>query len=467
MAERAAIDGFWLPTLDPRPDVQIRPFGPDKVPVRVPELDPGRLQALVRDLRDHGTRVLAERRTGELVEAVAGAAARLTRPGSPLCRELLERMPGLTGYSEAMIQLGLERMGEGWTVEALEGAMRGEFGDPSVLDGFRPREPGGRHRAYGPSASVHIFSGNIPGVAVSSLIRALCVKSACLGKTAAGEPYLAVCFARALAQVDEELARCVAVTYWPGGSEALESAAFAEADLVIAYGGDRTIAEIRGRVPPTVRFLGYPNRVGAALIGAGALADRRRAELTAEALAGDVVTFDQQGCVAPHMVYLERGGGVTPDELARVLADQLDDLATRLPRRRMSPAESSRIHQLRAAAEMRGATVLASARGTEWTVILEEGRGFEISPLNRVVHLRPVPALSAAVPELAAVGRHLQTVAIAGLPEAAVEEIADALGAVGATRIVPVGKAAWPAPNWHHDGRFQFLDLVRFVDLEV
>jgi hypothetical protein len=50
--------------------------------------------------------------------------------------------------------------------------------------------------------------------------------------------------------------------------------------------------------------------------------------------------------------------------------------------------------------------------------------------------------------------------------ERELETVAVELGAIGATRIVPIGQAAWPSPHWHHDGRFQFMDLVRFTDLE-
>jgi hypothetical protein len=132
----------------------------------------------------------------------------------------------------------------------------------------------------------------------------------------------------------------------------------------------------------------------------------------------------------------------------------------------MAPAESSLIHQARAQAEVRGATVLASPRGTDWTVIVEDSAEFEPSPLNRLIRVAPVDRLADALEALRRVGRHLQTVAIAA-DSNELGPLATALGDIGATRVVAVGDAAWPAPYWHHDGRFQFLDLVRFVDLEV
>lgn len=474
MAERAALDAYWLPddrlgTAGPFGDsgieTQERALGPGHVPMRVPAFSPHTLRELLAGLRRRRNAVLSERPVVEILDSVGKAARRLTSPGAPLYQQLLDTLPELTGYSRRMIEIGLERMGAGWTSEALRSAIESEFGGLAVLDDFQPRPTGGFQRAFGPPLTVHVFSGNIPGISVSSLIRALCVKSASFGKTAAGEPYLAVCFARALAEEDAELAGCLAVAYWPGGSEDLEAVAFSEAGAVIAYGSDETVNDIGCRVSAATRFIGYPNRVGAALATRAALSSKRAPEL-ARGAALDVATFDQQGCVSPHTIYAETGGDVEPLDFAHRLADALEELSREIPRGAMSPGESALIHQLRAHAEIRGATILAGERGTDWTVIVEEGAEFEASPLNRVVRVCSVDDVWEAVSALEKVGIHLQTVAVAGEGDE-VRSLAARLGAIGATRVVPVGAAAWPAPHWHHDGRFQFMDLVRFVDLEA
>ncbi|MGD8869842.1 MAG: acyl-CoA reductase, partial [Gemmatimonadales bacterium] len=250
MADGSELNAYWLPEIDGLElEIRERRFGPGKVRLCVPQLTPAALKEVLACLRRNRSAHLAGRPLGELLDAIDAAARRLTRPGEAIREELLRVLPDLTGYSPQMIALGLERMAAGWSATALRGAMQGEFGDLSVLERFRPRESGGRQRAVAAPLTVHIFSGNIPGVSVSSLVRALCVKSASLGKTAEGEPYLAVAFARALAEEAPELARCLAVVYWPGGSADLETAAFAEAGCIIAYGSDETVSRIRGRVP--------------------------------------------------------------------------------------------------------------------------------------------------------------------------------------------------------------------------
>ena len=466
MADLPALNGYWLPDVQGLElAVREKPFGPGHVPMRVPDLMPHALREVLVSLKANRSKYLAQRPVAAVLEAIDAATKRLTRPGGDLYDELVETLPSLTGYSQRMIEIGLERMGAGWTAEALRGALEGEFGSIAVLDDFQPRQPRGLQRAFGAPLTIHIFSGNIPGVSVTSLIRALCVKSSSFGKTAAGEPYFAVCFARALAEVDAELADCIAVAYWPGGSEDLEDVAFSEAGVVIAYGGDETVSGIGCRVPASARFIGYPNRVGATLISGSALNSADVLSL-ARAAALDVVTFDQQGCVSPHTVYVEKGGEVEPLEFASELASALETLSVEIPRGTMAPGESALIHQLRAQAEMRGATVLASERGTEWTVIVEDRIEFQPSPLNRVIQVQPVNDLADALSALERVGPHLQTVALAA-EAAEVGSLATKLGDIGATRLVSVGEAAWPAAHWHHDGRFQFMDLVHFVDLDA
>lgn len=456
------LDGFWLPGLDADAlSLEERRFGPGEVTLRLPRLTPDQLSVQLDSLLE-ARGGLAARPIGEILPALEAAAAAITRPEGAGYDELVRTLPGLTGYSRRMIELGLERTGRNWTASALASALEGELGSLEVLDEFRARAAGGLHRAFGPGLTVHVFSGNIPGVSVSSLIRAFCVKSASFGKTAVGEPYLAARFARALADVDAELGRCVAVTYWPGGQAELERVAFERAEAVVVYGADSTVADVRRRLPAATRFIGYPNRVGAGIVLAGAL---DRPDEWARRAATDVIAFDQHGCVSPHVLFVEKGGPTTPSRFAERLAAALEEASGEIPRGSLSAGESSAIHQARGSAEMRGATVWASEGGTAWTVIFEDDPAFEPSPLNRVVHVRAVADAEEALAALESVAGWLQTVALA-CDEGEIEVLAGRLGALGATRIVPMGQASWPSPGWHHDGRFQFLDLLRFTDVE-
>ncbi|HET8656845.1 MAG TPA: acyl-CoA reductase [Longimicrobiaceae bacterium] len=465
------ISVFHLPAL---PGVQTDPWrqgapGAEDPGLRVARLTPELLATQVRALRAAREAHLAERPVAEVVRAVDRVAVRLLDHGDELRRDAEARLPALTGSSPEMVRFVLDRMAADWRAERLTGLLRAEFDDPGVLDGFRPRRGGGRTRAYGPRLTMHVCSGNVPGVAVTSVIRSLLVKSAALVKTAAGEPLLAALFARGLAEADAGLGECLAVTHWPGGESALESVALEGADAVIVYGGRDAVESLRSRTPSGVRFLGYGHRLSFGVVAREALAGGGAADL-ARAAALDVATFDQQGCVSPHLFYVEEGGELSPREWTATLADALARVEADLPRSALAPEESSAIRQLRGEVEFAalvggGAALHAPAGGTAWTAIFDPEPAFAASCLNRVVRVKPVSRLDEVGDLVRSLAPVLQSVGVAG-PADRLEPLADALGRLGASRITPIGRMAWPPPDWHHDGLPPLRTLVRWCDWE-
>lgn len=459
------IDAFHLPGLREE-EIQrweIREYDDGALRLRVPHLEPAALERVLDRLRAARTRHLAHRPVSEIVQALDRTAALFLYPESPV-RTLAERaLPAVTGYSPAMIRLVLDRMAADWRAPALEGLLRAELGDPAVLDSFCQGV-----RAFGPELAFHVFAGNVPGVAVTSLIRSLLVKSATLGKTAAGEPLLPALFASTLARLEPELGECLAVTYWPGGAEPLEEVALRGADTVIVYGGGEVVESVRRRLPAGARLIEHGPRLSLALVAREALTAERAGE-TAAALALATATFDQQGCVSPHVAYVERGGEVAPEKFAALVAAALERVEEELPRGRLSAAEAATIHQLRGAAEFRAIAgrqvrVLASA-GTEYTVIYDEEPGFTPSCLNRVLRIIPLDDLGGVPRHLAPFGSYLQTIGIAASAGRRAA-LAEPLGQLGASRITTLEAMPWPPPTWHHDGQEPLRELLRWVDLD-
>jgi hypothetical protein len=462
------IDAFHLPALS-HPPTTAWPYGKDAdaFEVRVPRLTPALLREQVTALVDARERYLARRPVAEIVEVIDRVALRLLDPADELRVTAERALPAITGYSPPMIGRVLDRMAADWRAAPLRELLRAEFGDPRVLDGFQPgARQHGRVAAFGPRLATHVFSGNVPGVAVTALVRSLLVKAATLGKTAAGEPLLAALFARGVAQVDSALGACLAVTYWAGGDEAMEKAAFEHADAVVAYGGGDALAAIRARAPAGARFLGYGPKLSFGAVGR----DRLTEELAPDAACSaalDASTFDQQGCVSPHLFYVEEGGEVSPREWAALLAREMEAVERQLPRGTLAPGEASAIRQLRARAEFAagGTELFASREGTAWTVVYEPSPKFEASCLNRVVRVKPVADLSRVPALVEAYGSVLQTVGVTAAP-GATQALAAELGRLGASRVVPLGRMAWPPPYWHHDGQPPLGSLVRWCDLE-
>lgn len=463
------IDAFHLPAIGSPPVAAWR-AGEMEIPdLRTAVLDPELLRAQLSSLREAGE-LLARRPVAEIVTVIDGVAARLLDPADELRRTAESMLPRVTGSSAEMTSRVLDGMGADWRRPRLEELLRSELGDPAALDGFTTR--GGestRVRAMGPGLTLHFLSGNIPGIGVTSLIRALLVKSPSLAKSGAGEPVLPALFARGVAEADAELGRCLAVAYWQGGDAPLEQVALEMADAVIAYGGRRAIESIRERTPRDTIFLGYGQKLSFGLIARESLsAAGARAAAADAALA--VAMFDQHGCVSPHLFYAESGGETAPSAWAGMLADELERLRTELPRGPLLAGESAAIVQTRGSSEFEALAggeveVHASPGGTDWTVIFSTDPAFEASCLNRVARVKAIDDIAHIAPLVRDVAPYLQTVGVAG-PDGRIEPVAEALARAGASRIAPLANMPWPPPAWHHDGRPPLRDLLRWCDWE-
>jgi hypothetical protein len=455
--------GFHLP---PGMELEVESRELGGVRLESPRATPELVHALAGRLREARRAHLAERPLPEIIALVDGVARRFLDAGDPLRREAERLLHAVGGHSPEMARLILDGMASGWRAEPLHRLVARELGDGAALDGFQ-RVPGGGAltRAYGPELTTHVFSGNVPGVAVTSLVRALLVRSASLGKTAATEPVLPVLFCRAVAEADAGVGACLAVLSWEGGAaKEVEAAAFGEADAVIAYGGAQALRSIAARIPVGTRFLAYGPHLSLGVVLREATGDDEA--LRAAALA--VATFDQQGCVSPHAFLVEEGGARTARDWAAALADQMERLRTELPRRSLDASEVTAIHGARSDAEFGGAPdslVLASATDTSWTVIVDPAGGITPSCLNRMVRVHPVRGEAEITGLVAPLGGALQSVGVAG-EAARVRALAGTLGSLGATRVTPLASLPWPAADGHHDGRPALADLLRWTELE-
>ncbi|SDD02086.1 Acyl-CoA reductase (LuxC) [Paenibacillus sp. UNCCL117] len=470
-ASGAVLEACLLPRgLEPEQWTERKLEGPaGTLVLKLPVLSPELLGQIAREVAARREAYLAGLRTERIVELLDRAVARWLDPAYEL-RLLAETwLPVMTGYDGEMIRLELKRFFRTFRRKELLRFLDEEFDAAGVLDEFRPRKHGGMSRAYGPELIFHVFSGNVPGLPVWSLIMGLLLKSAAIGKTSSAEPLMAVLFARTLAEIDEELADCLAILPWKGGSEELEQPLLEAADAVVVYGSQRTVEQLRSRTPAGRTFLSYGHKISFAMIGREALSADRFRE-TARKLAEDASVYDQQGCLAPHGVFVEEGGAVSARQFAQLVAAEMEHYQQKKPRAVLTEAEATAIRLVRQRMELRGLqgepiSVYASAGGTEWTVIYHGAAGFEASPLNRTLHVFACEELSQAVRLLRPYRDYLQTAGLAVGPDR-LERTAAMLGSCGVTRLCAIGQMARTPAGWHHDGRMNLLDLVRWVDLE-
>ncbi|MCS6860690.1 MAG: hypothetical protein NZT92_10270 [Abditibacteriales bacterium] len=431
------------------------------VPLRIAMIDSKRLALIASRLR--GAFALRQMPLADVVDALGETARRWQSPSFAFRQVAEEYLPKLTGYSRPVIARGLDHLFNELSRDNLWALLEEEFGDPLVLDTWRPRRRArGKVRAFGPPLSLHVIAGNIPGIGVQSLIFGLLVKSPSIVKTASDEPLLTALFAQSLHEVAPALAQNAAVMWWAG--EETVWLPVEVTDVVMAYGSNETIEVYRKMLPAGCRFVNYGHRYSIALI-----AREYATEKTARLLAIDMAMYDQQGCLSPHQCWVEEGGALSPQAFAESLADALDaieaDLPSyRAPHKRMKSFITKHIQEVRTVCEMSGGTVYKSAQGAIWTVLFHPTVIAQLPALFRGILVSSVSNLE-ELPHLESPDA-LQAIGIAAPPERAPTIMDAYAAATGVNRFCPIGKMQFPPLLWHHDGRPNLTDLVRWVDWE-
>ncbi len=434
--------------------------------------------SIVRDacqtLKQNRERYLAERTTSSLIRIIASVAQNWLESNDPFRNEALEDGPKATGFSRETLAVGLDGFFKQITKENLQALVLQEFGDLQRLDSVSANSDEQKlDRASfvrGPELIAHITGGVIPNPTLLSMIFGLLTRSAQFVKCASGTAFIPRLFAHSIYEAEPKLGACLEIAEWRGGSELLENALFAEADCVTATGSDETLETIRKRLPQKTRFLGYGHRVSFAFVTEQILSGMNPQKVVSRA-AQDVVAWNQLGCLSPHVIYVESGGKISPEQFAELLAVELHTIEQREPRGKLSVEESANIAYRRSLYEIRAAhspdtKMWRSADSTDWTVTFENDPLFQLSCLNRFIYVKAVADLTQALRGADSVRGKVSSVGIAATEDRA-KGIAGELARWGVTRICPLGQMQNPSLLWRHDGRPALGDLITWTDWEM
>ncbi len=233
------------------------------VPVSMPVLAPDQLATIGAHLAGARDRVLAERSVDSIVAVLDALAEAWLDDDTPERQRALEVLPRITGTSAAMIRESIDLEQASSRADHMERALRSEFGNPAVLDGFvdNPLLGGaGQTMAVGPTLTGAVFSSNIPALPHLTAMRSLLVKSAFWGRTSRREPTFLPLYLSTLERLDPDLAACTASLWWPREARELEEPFLAASDCFVGWGGPEAEAHFRAVVPPETRFVFHGQR---------------------------------------------------------------------------------------------------------------------------------------------------------------------------------------------------------------
>lgn len=424
-------------------------------------------------LKRNRVQYLLARSTQALVEVLCGVAENWLQPEYPFRKFALEAGPAATGFSRGTLANGLDNFFKQFTLENFNALLVQELGHARRLDDIvsNPSEEKLSRGAVarGPELLAHITAGNIPSPTLMSIALGVLTRSAQFVKCASGASFLPRLFAHSLYDAEPKLGACLEIASWRGGRSDIEKVLFEESDCVTATGSDEALAAIRHHVPAGVRFLGYGHRLSFAYVTGEALSGFQ-VKKTAARAATDVVAWNQLGCLSPHVIYVEHGGGVAAEHFSEMLAEELARREETEPRGDVAAETAATIASRRAFYEVRAAhspdtRFWRSENSTAWTVVYEADARFQLSCLNRFIYVKGVTDLKTALENADIVRGKVSAVGIAASEEKA-RELAGQLAAWGVTRVCPLGQMQNPPLTWRHDGRPALGDLVTWVDFE-
>ncbi len=403
----------------------------------------------------------------EILERVADIWA---DPEHPLYREALGGLPGRIGFSAAMVAEGLAVVSSLCRRETCLARVRGELGDPALLDGWVERPALGHALRAWPRAPVlHISAGNVFVGAVDSLLAGILTKNVNILKLSRVDPVFPALFLESIRQVDSRglVWPNQALVTWKGGDASVETPLLTAGLTVVFWGGEEALVALRRQADPGTRFIENGPRYSFALVDV----EQLRAGMPDDVLRGlalDLCRWDQQACSSPHLVYLlggERRDGVA---LMDALRPHLAELAGTLP---VGPldfderVEIRRVRDLALMGQVEARSVLTAPDEQSWSLIYEDDAAFKISCLNRTLFIKPLPDLARLQQEVGPISRYLQTVGLWVRPawKAACEEL---LLGLGAKRLTVLGGMSEGKAGAPHEGAYLLAGLIDWVDRE-
>ena len=397
-----------------------------------------------------------DRPVRSIVRAIADASSRWSDADFPARVRVLDAICRRTGYSLPVVEYALDRLFSPITRNAIEAVIGGELGSLDVLDGFTKRANGDRVRAL-PLGRICVLSSRTTiGVALVPAIFAVCAKCPVLVKDR-GDRLAAAFFATLAEELGESQAAAAEV--WDGVAASPPLDAFAG---IVAFGSDATLRTIAATLPPTTRFIGYGSKATFGYVAREALAGEAGAGALAHAAARDLLLYDTQGCLSLHGLFVERGGSVTPDRFAALLARAVERTAIEFPigtQDVQTPLDIAAVRDLaafRAAAGQGG--VYSDALGT-YCITVDPPAAQAPAFLPRTLGVRGVDSPADAAAYVAQHRLPIEALAVAGMRP----DIADMAAGMRVARIARFGELQSPPLESFHGGRPRIGEFVTWI----
>lgn len=303
-------------------------------------------------------------------------------------------------------------------------------------------------RAFGARA-VHIIAGNVPAVAVITLLRSAITRSDTIVKLPSNDLLTMGALARTMIDLDPDhpITRHLSVAYWKGGDEAIETEIYQPSHIekIVAWGGFASVKHITRYLQPGIDLITLDPKNSTTLIGKEALVDEPTMREVARRLSADLGGLDQEGCVCARVMFLESGTDLAGLAKANEFGQYLYEALQHLPKttsggpRHFDPLLKQEIEAILPLKDFY--QVFCDPRNIEKTGAVIVSQSDDQVDFNRLLYGRvgnivPVDDIESALDTFSAA---TQTIGI--FPDSLKRRLRDQCAIRGGQLIVPVGYA--------------------------
>ncbi len=394
----------------------------------------------------------------EIIDFLVETGERLRDPGNPYMQECFERMAATHILPRAVVEQTARHATAYLDRRILMAEVAQNFPDPKALDGWVPkRDFTGRKsfvRAFAPRL-IHVLPGNSPGVAVKSIAQGAMVKAINLFKMSSADPFTTVAILRTMADMDpgHPIVQSMSAVYWRGGDERVEPTLYRPQyfDKIVAWGGGDAINNVIKYLGPGFQLVSFDPKTSISMVGREAFASEEALELAADLAATDVMTLNQEACVASRYQFVEGS------------QEQVDRFCDALHRRIAERAAASGdVRPLDM--DMREQIDMMLLMDDDYRVwgqpdgkgvVIRSDEPVDFHPINKTANVVRVDSLDEAVKYI-----NVATQTVGFYPFERMADYRDRLASGGAQRIVHLGEAGPSTIGNPHDAMYP---LHRFV----
>jgi len=300
-------------------------------------------------------------------------------------------------------------------------------------------------RAYG-SRALHIVAGNGPVLGALTILRGAVTRGDTIIKVPSNDPFTTGAIARTMVDMapDHPITRHVAVAYWRGGDQVVESKLYQPHSIekIVAWGGFASVRHVTQYIQPGLELISLDPKRSASIVGGEALENDLIMQECASRIATDVGANNQTACANCRMVYVVCGTDELGVEKLKRLGRKVYDAMLKLPSdlstkpKRYDPDLKSKVDTLRLSEDWY--TVIGGTEGEGAVIVSHTADRVDFYEYlaDRTVNLVPVDTLDEV---LDVIDAYTQTVGI--FPESLRERVRHLGALCGGQRFVSLGYA--------------------------